>query len=181
MPVRITNKSTEEQILALAEIRNQSPARAVHQAVCEAIDVETDFLELTGTHLSAVKRVEECRIGIAVTYAADDVLRGMGNDARMLVVAFFIILALSLFSSSDFGRTAVVLILVVLVTAAILMERSLSRKSTAREYRRRFLELEIDSLKSSLPDDLEFLASQPDRFPIWSFTVPEGEKNTSNG
>jgi hypothetical protein len=171
MPIRITNAETELLIREMAELEKVSPSEAVHKAVSQRLSE----LNLTSREGKAVKEIVAKREAIASIYAADSALNGLIGDVGAQVWFLFVGLVFALIVS-DLRRTTLILMLILLVTTVVWIERRLSRKRTAREKVRCSLQDEIDAIKPLLPIELNFLSEQVEMISIWGLTLPDDEK-----
>jgi len=171
MSIRIIDVETERLILEMAKLELVTPSQAVHKAVSQWLSE----LNLTSREEEVVREIVAKRETIASIYTADDVVDGFIEDAGGPLLFIFLGLVAALVFS-DLRRTAVVITLIVLVTAVVWIERRMSRKRSVREKVRCSLQKEIDAIKPLLPIELNFLSEQVERSLVWYLVLPDDRK-----
>jgi hypothetical protein len=171
MPFRIADAETEQLIREMAELEQVTPSQAIHKAVSQWL---SEF-SLTSRDGEVVREVVAKREAIASIYAADSALSGLVGDIGAQVGFLFLGLVFALVFS-DLRRTALILMLLLLVTTVVWIDRRLSRKSRSREKVKCSLEKEIRAIGPSLPDELSFLSEGVEMVSIWNLTLPDEEK-----
>jgi hypothetical protein len=171
MPIRITDAETEKLIHEMAELEEVTPTQAIHKAVSQSLS----GMSPTSREGESVKEVVAKREAIASIYAADSVLDGLIGDIGAQVWFLFLSLVFALIFP-DLRRTALIVMLILVVTTVVWIERRLSRKSKVREKVRCSLQKEINAIEPSLPGELSFLSEGVEMVSIWGLTLPDDEK-----